>query len=82
MAKEAMNSHDREGMLEEMLDYTNDEAPVSAILEDLASVLQAKADHLRSSWQDEAGAKAWEAKARLVCGASISLHRYETERRG
>lgn len=36
------------------------------IIEQLILVCDNKADHLRSNWQDERGAKNWESKAKVL----------------
>lgn len=46
-----------------------DSNSVRYVLEALAEVCSAKADHIRSNWQDEKLAKAWDAEA----GAILSV---------
>jgi hypothetical protein len=43
-----------------------DRNSVRYVLEALAEVCSAKADHIRENWQDESLAKAWDAEAARV----------------
>ena len=57
-----MTSQEAQDRLEEILDAIG----VSETMVNLAAVCFAKADHLRSNWQDERTAKAWDALGRRV----------------
>lgn len=49
-----------------------DQSSLSAVLESIADICHAKADHLKSAWQDEAAAKQWlRAAARLDTLATV-----------
>jgi hypothetical protein len=43
-----------------------DRIGLSNLLEDVCSVCHEKADHLRTNWQDDAAAKAWEHAAKTI----------------
>lgn len=40
------------------------------VIEALAEMTSEKADHLRTNWQDERGARAWERDSRILQSAS------------
>ena len=47
-----------------------DRVGLAAVLSLITEICDAKADHLRSNWQDEAAARAWEQAAVKVNSAS------------
>lgn len=54
-------------ILEQLLD--SNQATVSSLLDDLIGICNAKAAHVRETYQDERLAKAWEAYARRLSAA-------------
>lgn len=51
-----------------------DRYSLSDVLGTLANICSAKADHLRSNWQDENAAKEWDRAATLCSGASDKVN--------
>ena len=53
--------------LETLVDRTS----LTAVIEALASIAYVKAEHLRSNWQDEQGAKVWARAGRFLSKLEI-----------
>jgi hypothetical protein len=58
----------------ETLEKLIDAASLSCVMEDLIAICHAKADHLRSNWQDESTARVWERDAATLEKARVKLH--------
>jgi hypothetical protein len=43
-----------------------DQSDLKQCLEDIVQICHAKAEHLRSNWQDEVGARSWERDAKKL----------------
>lgn len=56
----------------EYLEMLIDEHNLDVVLDGLASICHEKAEHVRSNWQDKAGARAWTANAKAI--ERIKLH--------
>jgi len=59
-----------EGAVEGLVDSYG----LGAVLQALVSMCHGKADHLRSNWQDEHGARVWEKAARAIDKATGGVH--------
>ena len=57
-----MMTEEQKLTLEQIVDATN----LSDVLAALAEICYGKAEHLRSNWQDESAAKAWQKAANRV----------------
>ena len=57
--------------LGEILEPMLDNEGLPAVLDALAFICSEKADHVRSSWQDEATAKVWEDMAGQILGVEF-----------
>ncbi len=55
---------------QESLEKMIDSGSLAGLLENLETVCHEKADHLRTNWQDETAAKAWEFVARRIATAA------------
>lgn len=61
---------------QDALEAMIDSGSLAGLLENLETICLEKAEHLRSNWQDEAAAKAWEFVARRIDkAASAALDR-------
>lgn len=58
-----------ESRLEEMIDETN----LSLVLETIASVCYAKADHVQTNWQDKSLAMEWEEAGDRVISVAMRI---------
>ena len=52
------------------LELTIDRHGLSAVLDALASICGAKADHLRANWQDAASASVWDKDGRKIASVA------------
>jgi hypothetical protein len=59
--------------LADELESLVDSSSLRRVLEALAAVCYAKADHLRSNWQDYASARVWGKAAKVVEAASMKV---------
>jgi len=59
--------------MSEELEAFVDEHGMYAVLQTLSDICHGKADHLRSNWQDEDGAKVWDKDATTIARASLNL---------
>ena len=57
-----LDNQDRMERLEKLVDETS----IRTVLEMLGDICGAKAEHLRTAWQDEGAAEIWEADARRL----------------
>jgi hypothetical protein len=57
-----MEHEDLEAQLESLVDQTS----LLSVLETLTDICHGKAEHLRSNWQDNTAAKAWEKDAHTL----------------
>ena len=56
--------------LESMVDTVG----LSAVLDALASICSEKADHVRTTWQDEGLARLWDKSAKVVLDSATRVH--------
>jgi hypothetical protein len=57
----------------QQLEASIDEHGLAAVLDNLALVCFAKAEHLQSNWQDAHTAVAWSAAGDLIAGISAKI---------
>jgi hypothetical protein len=63
---------DTQHVLEELVDSTS----VMHVLEALANICHLKSEHLRSTWQDELMAIAYERTGNRILALHVKLHSY------
>ena len=63
-------------MLEMQLESLVDQHGLSAVLNELANICTAKADHIRSSYSDESLARCWERDSKFVAKAESLVTKY------
>lgn len=61
--------NERLDALEAMIDKIG----LNAVVETLAEVCSAKADHIRTNWQDEPLAKGWDRRAARLINVAVKL---------
>jgi hypothetical protein len=61
-AEEITMNHEQDEALERMID----DHGLAAVLASLIEACQAKAEHLRSNWQDDASASVWDVAAKRL----------------
>ncbi len=49
---------------------------LSAVLNELANICAAKAEHIATNWQDASLAKAWDKDSRTVAAAEAKVTKY------
>ena len=64
-----MSSHDR-AQLDAVLESLIDQYDLARIIESLARVCFEKGEHIRSNWQDEPLAEAWESDGQTLLDIS------------
>lgn len=70
----ATTANEVQNELEEYIDSHSDpRTGVANVLSELHEVLAAKAEHLRTNWQDEESAKLWEYWGKVVARAERDL---------